>query len=76
MYSMKVEPQDESKRVINRSMSSNKAIELIPTAIEICKAEYNMVNPTALYMGNNVWRIFDIDNSHGYAKVSIIKAAN
>ena len=76
MYSIKVEPQDESQRVINRSMSSNNVIELIPTVIEICKAEYAMVNPVALYMRDNIYRIFDIDTPWLYAKVTITKDGN
>lgn len=76
MYSLVVEPQDEHKPVIDRSMSSNAALETIPIVIEICKAEFNMVNPVALYMGDDVYRIFDIDNPSIYAKVSIIKDAN
>ena len=76
MYLMRVEPRDESKRLINRRMFSNKARELIPTAIEICKVEYNMVNPVALYIGHDVWRIFDIDNPYDYARVIIVKNAN
>jgi len=76
MYSFKVKTQDETQPVIDRSMSSNNAIELKPVLIEICKTEFNMVNPVALYMGDNVYRIFDINNPHRYAKVSIIKDAN
>ena len=76
MYAINVDSLDESKPVIDRSLSSNNVAEIIPVVIEICKAEYNMVNPVALYMGHNVYRIFDIDNPHGYAKVSIIKNAN
>ena len=76
MYSIKVETPNESKQVIDRSMSSNAAIELIPVMVSICKAEFNMVNPVALYMGDNVYRIFDINNPSVYAKVSIVKEAN
>lgn len=76
MYSIKVESQDVHRPAIDRSMSSNAAIELIPVMVEICKAEFNMVNPVALYMGDNVYRIFDIDNPSIYAKVSIVKDAN
>ena len=76
MYSFKVEPPDAHKPVIDRSMSSNNAIELKPVLIAICKAEFAMVNPVALYMGDNVYRIFDINDPHRYAKVSIIKDAN
>lgn len=76
MYSIKVEPPDESKPVIDRSMSSNNAIETIPVVIEICKAEFSMVNPVALYMGDDVYRIFDIENPSVYAQVSIIRDYN
>lgn len=76
MYSMKVKPSDENKVVIDRRMSSNNAVDLIPVAIEICKAEYNMVNPIALYMGCCVWRIFDPANPHRYAKVYISTDCN
>jgi len=73
MYSIKVEVPDENNPVIDRSMSSNKVSELIPTAIELCKAKFAMVNPIALYMGHNVWRIFDVDKPRDYVKLSIIK---
>ena len=76
MYSFKVESQDEHKPVIERSMSSNSAIELKPVLVAICKAEFGMVDPIALYMGDNVYRIFDIDKPHKYAEVSIIKDTN
>lgn len=76
MYSIKVEPSDESKPVVDRCMSSNAAIETIPIVIEICRAEFNMNNPVALYMGDNVYRIFDIENPSVYAQVSIIKDCN
>ena len=76
MYSIKVEPSDDMERVIDRSMSSNSAIELIPVIVEICKAEFNMVEPVALDMGDNVYRVFDILNPSVYARISIIKDAN
>ena len=73
MYSIKVEPHDGSKRVITRRMSSNNAMELIPTVVEICKAVYGMVDPVALHIRDNVYRVFDIDVPHLYAKVTITK---
>jgi len=76
MYSIKVEPPDDTQPVIDRSMSSNAAIELIPVIVKICMAELDMKDPVALYMGNNVYHIFDIDNPLVYAKVSVIKDAN
>lgn len=76
MYSFKVEPSDDSKPVIDRSMSSNTAIEMLPVITEICRAEFDMHNPVSLYMGNNEYRIFDLDNPSVYAKVSVIKDAN
>lgn len=76
MYSIKVESPDGSKPVIDRSLSSNAAIETIPIVVEICKAEFNMANPVALYMGDDVYRIFDIDNPTIYAQVSIIRDYN
>lgn len=76
MYAIKIEPPDERSPVIERSMSSNKDVELIPTAIEICKAEFAMVNPVALYMGHGVYRVFDIDNPYSYAEVCIYEDAN
>jgi len=76
MYSITVEPSDEHKPVINRSLSSNNAIELLPVIVEICRSEFVMVNPVALWMGDNVYRIFDIDNPSEYAEVSIIKDCN
>ena len=76
MYSIKVEPSDDMERVIDRSMSSNTALELIPVIVEICKAEFNMVEPVALDMGDNVYRVFDILNPSVYARISIIKDAN
>jgi len=76
MYSIKVQPMGESEPVIDRSLSSNNAIETIPIVVEICRAEINMTNPVALYMGDNVYRIFDLDFPCSYVKVSIIKNAN
>jgi len=76
MYSIKVEPPNAYLKVIDRSMSSNAAVETIPIIIEICRAEFNMVIPVALYMGDNVYRIFDIENPSVYVKVSIVKDAN
>lgn len=76
MYSIKVESPDESKPVIDRSMSSNNVMETIPIIVEICKAEFDMPNPVALYMGNNVYRIFDVKNPSVYVQVSIIRNAN
>ena len=76
MYSINVQPPDEHFPVIDRSMSSNTAIETIPIMVEICRAEFNMVNPVALSTGDNTYHIFDIDNPSVYAKVSIIKDAN
>jgi len=72
MYSVRVERPHVGNVVIDRRMSSNTCKELMPTVIEICKAEYAMVNPSALYMGNNVWRVFDIHNPWLYAKVTIV----
>jgi hypothetical protein len=76
MYSINVESSDESKPVIDRSMSSNSPIELLPVIIEICRSEFSMINPVAMYMGDNVYRIFDVNNPSVYAQVSIIKNAN
>jgi len=76
MYSIKVEPQDKSKRVIDRRMSSNNVIELIPTVIDICKAEYAMVDPVILYMRNDIYRVFDIDTPWLYAKVTMTQDGN
>lgn len=76
MYSIKVEPPDEHFPVIDRCMSSNTAVETIPIVVEICRAELSMANPVAVYMGDNVYHIFDIENPLIYAKVSIIKNAN
>ncbi|GAI71015.1 unnamed protein product [marine sediment metagenome] len=76
MYAIKVEPPDDVKPVIDRSMSSNTALEIIPVLVEICRLEFSMANPVALHMGNNIYRIFDINNPSVYAQVSIIKDAN
>lgn len=76
MYSIKVEPPNEHIPVIDRSMSSNSALDLIPVFVEICRTEFNMANPVALYMGHNVYRIFDIENPFVYAQVSLIRDAN
>lgn len=76
MYTYRLESMDESQRVIDRSMSSNSAIEMIPIIVDICKQEFTMKKPVALSMGEGVWRIFDLENPSIYAQVSIIKDAN
>jgi len=76
MYSIKVESSDEAKSVIERVMSSNDGLEMLPVVIELCKSKYNMVFPVVLYMGNGTYRIFDIHNPSKYAEVSIDKNAN
>jgi len=76
MYSFSLQPLDNSLPLIDRSMSCNATTELIPVLTQICRATCNMVNPVALHMGDNVYRIFDINNPSAYVKVSIIKDAN
>ena len=76
MYSIKVQPPDESSPVIDRSLSSNNIIEILPVVIQICRAKFHMVNPKAFRMGNNVYHIFDLHRPSVYAKVSIIKDMN
>lgn len=76
MYSIRVEPLDKRSLVIDRRMSSNTALEMIPTVMEICRRKFGMVAPVALPMGNDVYRIFDIDTPYLYAKVTITKDAN
>ena len=76
MYSINVESQDAHRPVINRCMSANKAIEMLPIVIEICRAEFDIVNPVALYMGDGVYRVFDIENPSEYAEITIIKDCN
>jgi len=76
MYSINLKPSDEAFPVIDRSMSSNTALEIVPVIVEICRAEFNMVNPIALLIEDDVYRVFDLDNPSIYAKVSIIKDAN
>ncbi len=76
MYSLNVEPPNEHYPVIKRSMSANKANDLVPVVVAICEAEFHWLNAVALYMGNNVYRIFDLNNPYEYAKVSIVKDAN
>ena len=71
MYSFKVEPSDVRKPVIERTMSSNKAIELIPVLIQIAKHEYKFVNPVAVYMGKGKFLIADLSNPNLYAIVDI-----
>jgi len=76
MYSIKVQPPNASYPAIDRSMSSNNVPELIPVLVSICKAELDVKEPIAVYMGDNIYHIFDIDNPLVYAKVSVIKDAN
>ncbi|MBA7524141.1 hypothetical protein ES705_16278 [subsurface metagenome] len=76
MYSIKVEPSNRAKSVIERVMSSNDGLELLPVVIELCKSKYNMIFPVVLYMGNGIYRIFDIHNPAVYAEVSIDKESN
>ncbi len=71
MYSIKIESPDGRIPPIERSMSSNNVVEILPVIVELCKAEFNMLDPTALNMGNNVWRVFDIAQAWFYAKVTI-----
>jgi len=76
MYSINLEPSDEQFPVIDRSMSSNTANQLIPVIVEICRTKYSMANPVALFIEDGVYRVFDLDNPSTYAKISIIKDAN
>jgi len=76
MYSIKVQPPNVSYPVIDRSMSSNSEIELIPVLVEICRSTFDMSNPVAVSMGSNVYHIFSLDNPLVYAKVSVIKDVN
>jgi len=76
MYSLIVQPPDENKPVIDRSLSSNKAIELLPLMVEICRAEFAMENPVAIYVGDNIYHVFDLNNPHVYAKISVLNNQN
>ena len=71
MYSIKVEPPDDSKPVIKRKMVADAAIELIPVIVDICKAEYNYINPVAIYMGECKYHIFDLSNPSLHATVTL-----
>ena len=71
MYSIKVEPPDKSKPVIRRSMSSNKAVELIPVLIQIAKDTYKFIKPVPIYMGSGKFVIVDSSNPNLYAVVDI-----
>jgi len=72
MYAIKVESPDKHVPVMHRVMSSNNVPELLPVFVEVCRSKFNMVYPVALYMGHNVYRIFDIANPAAYVKVSIV----
>jgi len=76
MYSINIQSSNDCKPVFNRSLSSNTAIETLPIIVEICRSEFNMANPVALFMGDNVYRIFDLNNPSVYAMVSVIRNAN
>lgn len=76
MYSFNIQSQDDEKPVINRSMSANKASDLIPVVIAICEAEFHWLNAVALYMGEGVYRIFDLDHPQQYAQVTILDKSN
>ena len=76
MYSINIEPQHTRQPPIRRKLSTNLPIELIPVIVEMCRSEYKMVIPVALYMGNNSYRIFDICKPSVYVNVHFIKDAN
>ncbi len=76
MYSLHVVSQDESKPVIDRTMSANRVADLIPVVIAICEKEFHWLNAVAIYMGDNVYRIFDLDHPNQYAKVTILDRCN
>ena len=76
MYSLNIEPEHTRQPAIKRKLSTNHEIEMIPTIIEMCRAEYNMVEPVAIYMGSHTYRVFDIFNPYDYVKVTFIKDAN
>jgi len=71
MYSINVEPPDAHSPVIKRTMVADAAIQLIPVIIEICKTEYNYINPVAVYLGNGKYHIFDLDNPSVHATVTL-----
>ena len=71
MYSIKVEPPDDSKPVVNRKMVADAAIQLLPVIVDICKAEYKFINPVAVYLGDGKYYIFDLCNPAIHATVTI-----
>ena len=73
MYSIKVEPPDAHFPVIKRKMCANKSIELIPVIVAICETEFHWLNAVALYMGEGVYRIFDLDHPKQYAQVTLLE---
>ena len=76
MYSIKVESPDEHYPVIKRSLVADAAIQLIPIIVEISRAEFNFINPVAVYMGNGMYHIFDLCNPDRQAIVTNIKDGN
>lgn len=76
MYSLNLEPPDENEPVIDRSLSSNKCIELFPTIVEICRSKFKMNNPVVIYVGDNLYHVFDLYNPDKYAILSLIKHEN
>ena len=73
MYSLNVEPSEPHFPRITRRMSTDKAIELLPVVVEICRVELNFINPVALSVGGGVYRIFDLENPEVYADITIME---
>jgi len=76
MYSLNIEPQHTSQPVIKRRLSTNHAIELLPVVVEMCRSQFNMIEPVAISMGGDVFRVFDIYNPDVYVNVHFIEDAN
>lgn len=73
MYSLNVEPSEAHFPSIKRKMSADKAIELLPVVVEICRIELQFINPVALSIGGGVYRIFDLENPDVYADITIME---
>ncbi len=73
MYAITIVPPCGVGEVIERRMSSNNRIELIPVLKGMCVVEYGMVDPLALPLGGGVYRIFEQAKPWMYAQVTIVK---
>ena len=73
MYTITVGTPGGDGPLIERQLSSDTEREIIPVLKEICVTEFDMITPIALYMGDHVYRIFELARPWCYSVATIVK---